>query len=123
MTVEHAPQVVHDPLAHAGRQIFFEIAAHGAEDRDHQYREHDEVQNGKLIGADEADDARQPVGHPLRAEDVIENDLQRPWLEQIGDAFAQDSNECECECAPVRIEQVGDANLFLHGSWCQNRER
>src|SRR5581483_4389285 len=114
VAVENAPQIMHHPLPDAGREIFFEVRTNRAEYGNHDDREDREIENGKLICADYADRARQPIRHALRSKHVIEDNFQRPRIEQIGNALANDSEECERKCRPVRIKNVGDADFLLH---------
>ena len=43
----------------------------------------------------------------LSTQHVVENDLQRPRFQQVGDAFADDSESPESKRFAMRAEQVG----------------
>src|SRR6266508_4810481 len=58
--------------------------------------------------------ARHPLRDLLRSENVVKDNLKRPWLEQISCGFTEHRNECDCEHFPVRPKQIG--NLYQRGS-------
>src|SRR5882762_7692151 len=105
---------MHYPLSDAAGQILFKVRAERAEDRDDNHGQHRKVEDRRLIGADPTNDAGQPLRHSFRSKDVIENDLERPGLEEIGEAFTNHRDEGERKKGPVRIKQIGDANFLLH---------
>ena len=107
---------MHHPLADAGRQVLLGVGADRADQRNRNDCRNGKVQRGGLVGAEPGDDvALHPVRQGFAADDVVEDDFQRPGFEQVGERFAENGDEGEHERRPVRTQQLGDANLmFLH---------
>lgn len=100
--IESAAQIVHDPLADAGGEIFFSIRTDRADDGDDGHGKDGEVEHGVLIvTGDAGDDAGEPGRQGLGLEEVVDDDFERPGVEQVGDCFAED-NQGEGSSFPVR---------------------
>ena len=88
VVIHRAPQVVHDPLADVGGEVALQVGAGSAGDGDGRYRRHREVEYGQIAAADPAHDPDHPARHRLGLERVVEHDLDRPGLEQVGCGYA-----------------------------------
>ena len=112
VVVEREPEVVHDALADARRQIFFSVGRDGADGGDEYDGDGCEVENGKLVETDRpVKKVGHPAGHLLRAEDVVENDLQRPRLKKVCRALGEYRRERDGELLPVWPEQPRDLDF------------
>ncbi len=107
--VQGAPQVVHHPLAGAGGEIFLGVGAGRPENGNHQRGDGGEAQNRQRVGSGGGDhQVIQPAVSLRRArlQHVVEDDLQGPWLEEVGNGFADHRQEPEREGPGMRAQEM-----------------
>ena len=107
--VDPHAQVVRDVLADALGVVVLDVAREGAERRDDDH--HDPGHEGELhlVGA-ERDDAQpvEPFRCLVRADDVVEDDLQRPRRGQAHRRLDEHGDEDEHERPPIGPQQLAD---------------
>lgn len=92
--IQPAPQIVHDPLASAGGEVFLDVGADGAHQCDREGRQRCKPEDRLPILANGGNNpAVQPAVRWPRSKDIVENDLQRPRFQQIGDSLANSRQE------------------------------
>ena len=107
--IDGAPQIVSHPLTHARRQIFLQVSADGADDRDERDGGDREVQRRVFVPGEQAvHDRAERSRQLLRLEDVVDDHLDRPRLENVGDRFAEHRQQRERQRLPVRAKKVSD---------------
>ena len=117
VVVEGPAQVVPHPLAHAGRQVLLEVRADGADNRDARHGGHGEVQHGiRALAEDPGHDAAQEPRQRLRLQDVVDDDLDGPRLENVRERLAQHGDERQRQRLPVRPDEVDDPQRPGRGS-------
>ena len=109
VVVQRPAQVVPHPLADARRQVFLEVGADGADDRNDRDRGHGEVQNCIVVLAEQpGNNSAQPSRKFLRLQNVVDDNLDRPRLENVRERFAQHGHQRDGQRLPVRTNQVDD---------------
>ena len=107
--VDPHAQVVRDVLADALGVVVLDVARQGAERRDDD--DHDPRHEGELhLVAAERDDAQpvEPFGRLVGADDVVEDDLQRPRRGQAHRRLDEHGGEDDHERARVGPQQLAD---------------
>ena len=105
--VQKEPEIVRDPLADAGRQIFFDVGADAADDRDEHDHGERELQERRLAAAEGADDGRvEQSGQAFTLQDVVDDDFQGPRLEHVGQRLAYDCEQRDQQSLPVRPQDA-----------------
>ena len=113
VVVERPAQVVSHPLTDARGQVFLEVGADGADNRNDRDRGYGEVQNRIVVLAEQpGHDSAKPSGKLLRLQNVIDDNLDRPRLENVRERFAQHGHQRERQRLPVRPNQVDDPQFF-----------
>ena len=96
--VQRSAQIMHDPLADAGGNVFFAVGTERVEDGDDEDGDGGIAQDVQTILADRmVDEVVQPAGAGLGSDYVVENDFERPRLQQVRDAFADHGEKPEDE--------------------------
>jgi len=107
--IKSLAQIVHHPLADAGGEQFFRIRAERAEEGNCQYRDRRELDDGQLVRTRHREhQCIQPPGGRLRPKNVIENDLQRQRIEQVGNGVSDSRQDSEYEGLRVRPEKLAN---------------
>ena len=123
--VDPHAQVVRDVLADALGVVVLDVARQGAERRDHDH--HDPRHEGELhLVAAERDEAQavEPFGRLVGADDVVEDDLQRPRRGQAHRRLDEHGDEDDHERARVGPQQLADdPQLGASGGPGGRRER
>ncbi len=109
--VQVAAQVVRHPLADAGRKVLVAVGEDGVQQGD----DHDAGAGQQQTGGE---GRCPPCGHDLVqpavglavADHIVQNDLQRPWLQNVRSTFTKDAGEPEPELAAVRPQQAHDCH-------------
>ncbi len=92
--VDGPSQVVADPLRDTGREIFFEIAGNGIQQRDPQHRQARKLQENYLVRPSQPAEPVHDRGVTLAsAQHIVEHDFQRPRLKQVSEPFPHDSKK------------------------------
>jgi hypothetical protein len=109
--IQHQPQIVRDPLADGGGEILFGVRADRAQHGDEDDGRQRENQDGNLVVADPRDDDRRPSAQLLVLQHVVDDDLDRPRFEDVGERFADHRDERQRKRHPVRADEVADPQL------------
>jgi len=90
MVVECPAKIVRYPLADARRQVFFDVRA-GCSYHGDRYNGHDcKIQNWKLfVTKGVRDKSAQPVWQLLCLQDIVNDDFNRPGLENVREASSK----------------------------------
>src|ERR1051325_10924942 len=108
MRVEGLPKIVHHPLADAGGQILFRVGADGIDNGDDDYGEHRHLEHRHFIPACHGvNQFVQPAVGGAVAKYIVQYNLQRPWLEQVGCANTNHGKQTDAELPSVGPEQRG----------------
>ena len=109
VVVQRPPQVVSHPLADARGQVFLEVGADRADDRNERDRGDGEVHDRAGVLAEQP--GHDPAEHRrklLRLQNVVDDDLDGPRLEDVRERFAQHGDQRDGQRLPVRPNQVDD---------------
>ena len=115
--IKNAPEVVRDPLADAGCDVLFDVRADGVENGDSEHGDGGEFEDRVFIGAGHiGNEVVQPTVRGLfRLQNAIEDNLDGPGVQQIGDTFAGHRREADDQQFPMRLEKIGDLKRFRSG--------
>jgi hypothetical protein len=105
MVIEQVPEVVHHVLADRCRKVLLDVGCHGTARGNSQHRDNRPIEQRGMGGID-ADHVREPSRKRLGADDMVEDDLERPRLEQIGATLHQHRGERHQQQLPIRAEQM-----------------
>ena len=109
VVVQRPAQVVRHPLADAGRQVFLEVGADGADNRNDRDRGDGEVHDRVGVLAEQpGHDSAEHRRKLLRLQNVVDDDLDGPRLENVRERFAQHGHQRDGQRLPVRPNQVDD---------------
>ncbi len=113
VVVQREPQIVRHPLADVGGEVLLGVGADGPHNRDEHHRGDGEVEHRVFVlRKDACADAHQPVWQRLRLHEVVDDDLDGPRLEHIGQGFAQNGDERKRQRLPVRTKQIADVEML-----------
>src|SRR5215510_5320191 len=105
--IERLPEVMHDPLPDLCGEVTLDVRSYGAHGGDRHGRNRREVNNSQLTLAEHPlYESCYPLRQGARAEGVIENDLDRPGIEQTGEAFDNHRHESDAKRLPVRPQHT-----------------
>ena len=97
--IQQMPQIEADALGDRRREEIVEVRRDRADERDDDDRDRGDVEGAELVGLAHVNG--EPIRHSLRAEHVVEDDLERPRLGQAHRRFDQHRDERDGEQRPV----------------------
>src|SRR4051794_17288815 len=107
--IEHLTKVMHYPLSDAGCEVLFGVGTDRVKNRDDEHGDGSDFEHPITIAAGQGyEKVVQPSVGALVADDVVENDLQRPRIEQIGSAFSDNGEQSQGKSFAMWTEQVRD---------------
>ena len=106
--VDHPPQIVRDPLRDAGGQELFAVGADRADHRDQQHAASAKFERREGVVREQRDDRLDARRQRLVLQHVVDDDLHRPRLEDVGEGLAQHREQRQRQRLPVRAHQVAD---------------
>src|SRR6202011_2076124 len=93
MEIKLLPKIVQNPLSDFSGEKFLGVSADCVKRRNHQHSPRRKLKRGYFVGPGRrCDELAQRPRRGLGAQNVIENDLQGPRLEQVCDTCADGGN-------------------------------
>ena len=90
--VQAAAQVVRHPLTHTRGQVFISVRAERIKNSDQAHSAAGEQQYVMCIQPNSmANELKEPAMRLLVADHIVDHDLERPWLCNVGDTFANNA--------------------------------
>ena len=84
MGIDGSPEIVGDPLPNARGEVFFCVGADGIQHRNCQNRNTSELEHGQFVSPEKCvNTLHDPRMARARTQHIIQNNFQRPGLEQI----------------------------------------
>lgn len=107
MRIQPQPEIVHHPLTHTGGQIFFRVRTQRTHYGDGQSAKRGDLQNGEAVAASQRrNHASQPSTRMFGFQDVVDNQLQGPGLQQVRGAFADRRQQGDGQRLGVGLQQI-----------------
>src|SRR5947207_4871486 len=105
--IKRAAQIKGDPLPDAGSEVLFRVRRDSIERRNEYHGQAGKLHNGKLVsGAKVLHEVQDGSMRPARLQDIVNHDLQRPGLEQVGHRLSDNGQETNGQSAPMRSQQL-----------------
>ena len=124
--IEQQAEIVRHPLADAGRQVFFDVRANGADDRDEHHRGEGELQHRRRVVAEHAEDRRVEQSRqtfPLQnvVDDIVigQGSSTSPSVSPTTATSASASAfQCGRRMRPSRNRGAPTGDFIRDTSWC-----
>ncbi len=107
VVVQAVAQVVRHPLRHALGVVVLDVACHRAHRGDEHHPDGSNSRQLHLVASEHGDvQGRQPFGHLVAADDIVDDDLQGPRRRQAHHRLQQHGREDDQQPAPVGTQQL-----------------